>query len=88
MVFKAQNVSLLLLIAQVDPQRPTTIAGHADNLCVLCWIIGLNEGVDGFLDQTIVQLGSRQLTPHSRVIATLCKLICSVQVTHVFYQYL
>ena len=46
-------------------------------------VVSLDVRVDGFLHQTLLKLGLRQLTPHRRLVAALRKLIGSVQVTNV-----
>lgn len=49
-------------------------------------VIRLDVRVNGFFDQALLELGLCQLTPHWWLIATLSKLISSVQVTDVLNQ--
>lgn len=49
-------------------------------------VLSSDKGVNGFLHQVFLELGPGQLTPHSRLIALLCKLIGSVQVSNVLNQ--
>lgn len=49
-------------------------------------VVGFDVGVDGLLNQTLLQLGFGQLAPHSRLVAALGKLVRPVQVTNVLDQ--
>lgn len=66
----------------------TVLAGCIDHLHVSRRVDSFNVRVDGLLDQASVQLSSTQLAPHRRFITALCKLVGSVQVPYVLYQYL
>lgn len=64
----------------------TAPAGCLDDLQVRGRVISSDVGVDGFLYQAFLQLGMGQLTPYSRLIASLRKFISSVQVSNVLNQ--
>lgn len=66
----------------------TVLAGCIDHLHVGRRVDGFNVRVDGLLDEASVQLSSTQLAPHRRFITALGKLVGSVQVPYVLYQYL
>ena len=66
----------------------TSAAGDGDDLCVLRRVVGLDIGVDGFLDETLVQLRLTELTPHTRLVALLGELVGTVQVVDVVNQHL
>ena len=64
----------------------TAPAGWLNNFQVRGRVVPSDIGVDGFLHQIFLELGLGQLTPHSRLIASLRKLICPVQVSNVLDQ--
>lgn len=64
----------------------TTLSCSLSHLHVGGRVVGLDVGVDGLFDQTFLQLGLGQLTPHWRLVAALGELVSSVQVTNVLDQ--
>lgn len=67
-------------------QFPTACVGSLDNLHVGRRIVCFDVGVNGFLHHPFLELSFGQLAPHGRLIATLSKLIGSVQVPNVLDQ--
>ena len=66
----------------------TSAAGDGDDLRVLRRVVGLDVGVDGFLNETLVQLRLTELTPHAWLVALLGELVGAVQVVDVVNQHL
>lgn len=56
----------------------TALAGCLDDIQVRGRVISSDVGIDGFLHQVFLELGTSQLTPHSRLIASLCKFVSTV----------
>jgi hypothetical protein len=56
------------------------------NVNVSRWIIGLDKWINGFLHKTLLQLSLGQLAPHSRLIASFSKFICSIQIIDIINQ--
>ena len=66
----------------------TSIVGSLDDFSVGGRIISLDVRVDGLLHHRGLELGLGQLTPDSWLVATLGKLIGTVQVTNMVDEHL
>ncbi len=61
-----------------------SVAVHSgDDRQVRCWVVSLDEGVNGFLDKARSELGGSEQTPNSGVVATLSKLVRTINVLDV-----
>ena len=65
-----------------------TRARHVHHLHVESGIVGLDERVDGLLDEAGAQLRRRQQAPHGRLVAALGELVGAVQILHVVDEHL
>ena len=66
----------------------TSAAGDGDDLRVLRRVVCFDVGVDGLLDETLVQLRLTELTPHAWLVALLGEFVGAVQVVDVVNQHL
>jgi len=66
----------------------TALVGGLHHLHVGGGVVGLDVGVDGLLDQALLELCLGQLAPHGRLVAALRKLVGAVQVADVLDQHL
>lgn len=82
------TVTCFIVDAVKKKKQLTVLAGCIYHLHVCRRVDSFYVGVNGLLDQVSLQLSSGQLAPNCRFITALCKLIGTVQVAYVLYQYL